>query len=264
MGFQTEEIEQILNYPDTDDNRAVPKEVFDVIYSLGRDAQTKEEAHYAYKTLVGLCSRESGHVRGYAVLALSMLSVDWGKLMTDDYDTIAEIIRRESERADIWEREQLEAAKADFRQQLGWKFETRTERPRHMHLRYSLIGARIRRVRLKKTKDNGTEVRIRFHEGFFMPAFGSSIPVRGKIVIQNADPDASTVVLFDASKDGKLKGRRLTLRQFEAKYPECDMEITREYYSDGHSCFIGTVQGAADQEFRMEILHSGKMIYITV
>ena len=97
-----------------------------------------------------------------------------------------------------------------------------------------------------------------------MPAFGSSIPVRGKIVLQNADPDASTVVLFGASKDGKLKGRRLTLRQFEAKYPECDMEITREYYSDGHSCFIGTVQGAADQEFRMEILHSGKMIYITV
>ena len=84
MGFNYDEIEATLNYPDTDDNRSVPKEVFDVIYSLGRDAQTEEEAVYAYKTLLSLCDRESGHVRGYAVLALSMLSLNWAQIMEEE------------------------------------------------------------------------------------------------------------------------------------------------------------------------------------
>lgn len=264
MGFHYDEIEATLNYPDTDDNRSVPKEVFDVIYTLGRDAQTEEEASYAYKTLLSLCDRESGHVRGYAVLALSMLSLNWAKIMEEDYDTVAAIITRETERADIWEREQLEAAKADFREQLGWKFELRTERPRYMRLRYSLEGARIRRVRLKK-KDSATEVRLRFHEGFFMPAFGNTIPVRGKVSIQDADPEVSFVVLSDSVKEGKFKGRKYPLREFEEKFPETDLEILHEYYASGLSCFVGlahTPQG--EKEFLMEIVHRGKMFYITV
>jgi len=71
-GFKTQEIERILGFPDIETDEGIPKEIFGVIYSLGRDAENETEAEYAYQHLLSLCHRKNAGVRAYAILGLSL------------------------------------------------------------------------------------------------------------------------------------------------------------------------------------------------
>ncbi len=262
MGFLKDDIAAILDFPDLADNSHVPKAVFDVIYSLGRDAENEEEAQYAYEQLIALCKRSSPHVRGYSVMSLGLLSQRWHKVMQDDYDEVAAILLRELETGDAWELGQLEAARADFRQFLGWKFEFRRPAPQLPTSRYTMRGAHLRKLRLKK-QDKRIEARLRFADGFFMPAPGQDVSIKGKVIVEDVDVDASSVELFE--QGSKFKGKRISLRTFEEKYPEVDFEITEVLCGHGATVLEGNaVKPAGKLGFRIRIVHKGRLIFATV
>ena len=262
MGFLKEDIAAILAFPDLGDNSHVPKAVFDVIYSLGRDAEDEEEAKYAYEQLIALCKRSSPHVRGYSLLSLGLLSQRWHKIMTDDYDEVAAILLRELETGDAWELGQIEAARADFRQFLGWKFEYRRPAPQLPTSRYTMKGAHLRKLRLKK-QDKRLEVRLRFADGFFMPAPGEDVSIKGKVIVEDVDADSSSVELYE--QGSKFKGRRIPLRAFEERYPEFDIEITEELYGRGSTVLEGdVVKPAGKLAARIRIVHKGRLVFVTL
>ena len=70
--FFTDEIEQVINsVPDTD----ITPELSAVIYSLGRDAENKEDYEYAFDQLCRLFERENETVKAQVIQAFSMLAV---------------------------------------------------------------------------------------------------------------------------------------------------------------------------------------------
>lgn len=117
-GFYMEEIENILNYPPDLEDSQIPKEVFDVIYSLGRDAENEEEYVYAYGILLELCKRKSRHVRAYSILAMSLMARS-GVLQRED---LVPIIENEWNGNDMneWSRNTIRSAVDDFNLFLGW------------------------------------------------------------------------------------------------------------------------------------------------
>lgn len=117
--FHVEEIAAILEYSDTEDNSRIPQEVFDVIYSLGRDAGNEEEFQYAYRILLMLCKRKNRYVRAYAILGLSLLAGSG----TMQRDIIIPIILRELQAADGWSKAKIMAAVDDLNFKLGWDIE---------------------------------------------------------------------------------------------------------------------------------------------
>ena len=72
-GFYTDEIEKILGFPDTAERP--DNEVFSVIFSLGMDAENREEVEYTYNLLISLTEKKSADVRAYALASLAIMAV---------------------------------------------------------------------------------------------------------------------------------------------------------------------------------------------
>lgn len=72
-GFYTEHIARTLQFPDEEERPE--QEVFNVIFSLGRDAENREEVEYAYNLLISLTEKKCQDVRVYALMALSIMAL---------------------------------------------------------------------------------------------------------------------------------------------------------------------------------------------
>ena len=117
--FKIDEIERILNYPAELDDAEIPQQVFDVIYSLGRDCESEEECRYSYHILLDLCSRKSKRVRAYCILAMSLMGVmNHGSVL--DKSEIISIIKNELKNTDDWSRKTILTAVEDFNSLLHW------------------------------------------------------------------------------------------------------------------------------------------------
>ena len=71
-GFYTDYIEKTLQFPDTEERPG--QEVFDVIFSLGRDAGNWDEVQYAYDLLISLTEKKCQDVRVYALASLGVMA----------------------------------------------------------------------------------------------------------------------------------------------------------------------------------------------
>ena len=84
-GFYTDEIEKILGFPDTAERP--DDEVFSVIFSLGMDAENREEVEYAYNLLISLTEKKNADVRAYALSSLAIMDVQKKrKMLKNIYD----------------------------------------------------------------------------------------------------------------------------------------------------------------------------------
>jgi hypothetical protein len=95
-GFYTDEIEKILGFPDTAERP--DEEVFSVIFSLGMDAENREEAKYAYDLLISLMEKKSADVRAYALASLAIMAVQKKRKMLEnifDKKKVFSLIERE-------------------------------------------------------------------------------------------------------------------------------------------------------------------------
>ena len=71
-GFYVDYIEKILQFPDTEERPS--QEVFNVIFSLGRDAANWDEVKYAYDLLISLTEKKCRDVRVYALASLGIMA----------------------------------------------------------------------------------------------------------------------------------------------------------------------------------------------
>ena len=96
-----------------------------------------------------------------------------------------------------------------------------------------------------------------------MPAPGQDVSIKGKVIVEDVDVDASSVELFE--QGNKFKGKRISLRTFEEKYPEVDFEITEVLCGHGATVLEGNaVKPAGKLGFRIRIVHKGRLIFATV
>lgn len=118
--FKVSEIEQIMNRSKCCSNdRDITKEIYDVIYSLGRDAENAEEYRYSYHLLTQLCEHCNPHVRAYAILGLALLRAEEGLF---DRNKIQQILVREWNDNVDYKSTILDAAE-DFHNRFGWNIE---------------------------------------------------------------------------------------------------------------------------------------------
>ncbi len=117
--FNTQEIERILGFSDTEADEGIPQEIFGVIYSLGRDAENGEEAEYAYQHLLSLCDGKNAGVRAYAILGLSLLVTK----RRPDREILEPIIKREWKKRTNKTAGTLRDAVDDFSYFLGWNIQ---------------------------------------------------------------------------------------------------------------------------------------------
>lgn len=118
--FHTDQIAEILNYPDPAHDDEIPQQVFDVIYSLGRDAENEEEFLYAYNLLLELCKRKSHRVCAYAILGLSLLALNQESGLLNRDEIVPIIMRELPENKGLAQSWILDAID-DFNQLLHWK-----------------------------------------------------------------------------------------------------------------------------------------------
>ena len=71
-GFDFAHIEKTLQFPDTEERPE--QEVFNVIFSLGRDAENWDEVKYAYDLLISLTEKKCQDVRVYALASLGVMA----------------------------------------------------------------------------------------------------------------------------------------------------------------------------------------------
>ena len=116
--FKTVEMEQIINTPDYADDELISSELFGVIYSLGRDAESEEEYQYALNLLLSLCDRKAPRVRAYAILGISLLAMNHGYLL--ERERIEPIIKNEYEAANEENKPTIQDAIRDINYALKW------------------------------------------------------------------------------------------------------------------------------------------------
>lgn len=117
-GFYTEHIAKTLEFPDAEERPG--QEVFNVIFSLGRDADNREEAEYAYDLLISLTEKKSADVRAYALAALAVMAVlKDGKMLRNIYDKkkVLSLIKRNLKLCgeNEWAKGTLECALSDLK-----------------------------------------------------------------------------------------------------------------------------------------------------
>ena len=115
--FKTAEVEQLLDAPDYEDNGVINPELFSMIYSLGRDAESEEEYQYALNILLSLCDRKAQRVRVSAILAISLLAIYHKRL---EREKIEPIIKREWEIADDESKITIQDAIDDINHAMNW------------------------------------------------------------------------------------------------------------------------------------------------
>ncbi|MBO5033146.1 MAG: hypothetical protein J6C19_05520 [Lachnospiraceae bacterium] len=118
--FNITEIEQIINKSEfcRNDND-IPREIYGVIYSLGRDAESSEEYKYSYNLLINLCEHCNPHVRAYAILGLALLNAEENLF---DKDKVQQVIYREWN-SNVKYRFYISDAADDFNNKFGWNIE---------------------------------------------------------------------------------------------------------------------------------------------
>lgn len=118
--FNITAIEQIINKSEfcRNDND-IPKEIYGVIYSLGRDAESLEEYKYSYNLLINLCEHCNPHVRAYAILGLALLNAEENLF---DKDKVQQVIYREWN-SNVKYRFYISDAADDFNNKFGWNIE---------------------------------------------------------------------------------------------------------------------------------------------
>lgn len=114
----TDEIEKILGFPDMAERP--DEEVFSVIFSLGMDAENREEAKYAYDLLISLTEKKSADVRAYALASLAIMAVQKKRKMLEnifDKKKVRSLIVRElaSCGENEWAKGTLECALSDLK-----------------------------------------------------------------------------------------------------------------------------------------------------
>ncbi|MBQ9745564.1 MAG: hypothetical protein IJW21_01930 [Clostridia bacterium] len=117
-GFYTDEIEKILGFPDTEERPE--QEVFNVIFSLGIDAENREEVEYAYNLLISLTEKKNADVRAYALASLAIMARQKKREMLKNiYDKkkVLSLIKMELElcKENEWAKATLKDALGDFK-----------------------------------------------------------------------------------------------------------------------------------------------------
>jgi len=115
--FSQNEIKRIIDMPDSKNDSEIPEELFGIIYSLGRDAETEEEYIYSFGLLCELCNRDNAKVRAYSILGLSLLAVYHKHL---DIEIVKPIIENELLVATSNNRMTIIDAVDDINHILGW------------------------------------------------------------------------------------------------------------------------------------------------
>ena len=116
--FFTDEIEQVINsVPDTE----ITPELSAVIYSLGRDAENKEDFEYAFGKLLELFERENETVKAQVIQALSMMAVLKKEIKKLDKKVVEPMILRAVFCADERNKAIIQDAVDDINYSLKWK-----------------------------------------------------------------------------------------------------------------------------------------------
>ena len=115
--FSQEEIKRIIDMPDSKNDNEIHEELLGIIYSLGRDAETKEEYIYSFNLLCELCNRVNAKVRAHSILGLSLLCV-YHKYL--DIEIVKPIIENELLLATDENRMTITNAAHDINHILGW------------------------------------------------------------------------------------------------------------------------------------------------
>ena len=115
--YKTEEVKQLLAAPDYEDNNLINPELYNAIYSLGRDVENEEEYHYALNILLSLCDRKAQRVRAKAILAISLLAIKHKRI---EREIIEPIVKRKWEIADNESRAIIQDAISDINHAMDW------------------------------------------------------------------------------------------------------------------------------------------------
>ena len=116
--FFTDEIEQVINsVPDTE----ITPELSAVIYSLGRDAENKEDYEYAFDQLCRLFERENETVKAQVIQALSMMAVLKKEIKKLNKKVVEPMILRAVSCADERNKAIIQDAVDDINYSLKWK-----------------------------------------------------------------------------------------------------------------------------------------------
>ncbi len=115
--FSQDEIKRIIDMPDSKNDNEIHEELLGIIYSLGRDAETKEEYIYSFNLLCELCNRVNAKVRTHSILGLSLLCV-YHKYL--DIKIVKPIIENELLLATAENRMTITDAVDDINHILGW------------------------------------------------------------------------------------------------------------------------------------------------